>query len=664
MKVHNINDIRPYYSNIHSLMLFMNNIKIDENTYFHEDSWPLVKGRNTNFRLSENLKEDILQKKEYKILKFFWKFTVYLYLNRLTHVQPKRTGKRHTFRSSSLLIKFLAENKFLYISDNNFIDVAYIKKDFFNEFIKYLNKHEYEKVEKNKKFMSPLKNSSKASYLQPLVHWFDIGTYLPLFFKLKSDPLSGKSPENIFPQDEDRTPWCPLEEKEALFILKNAVNYIKNNKDGILVLFDAVMKRKYSNDIDELDPVKSRKLKLYEIELIFDIIKNQDLKFSKDCPLFTRHKLIKESIKKGSFELDQTNLFYKSVLFNSVRLLVSSCIIVILFTTGMRRREFFSLKKGCLKTADNTEIAYLDVTIEKTEYDEDGRLTSIPIPPFLVDVVRTFEKIGDISNESEIQLFFNYFAESVPGSKENHYSEQLIYLYLRRFSSHFGIEKSPRPHEFRKTLAWYMMTKTSYAAILLKELFSHSSYAMVLEYMHTGPLLRRELDELTNQYNEQIADELAIFSSTGKLSGAKGDRIINSLNKPRFKGLTNTELQITTKQFILKQINDKNNLIFITKLSYCVRTASSLEESPCMKRNDMNKRINLTPNPENCNSLICKDAIFTPLNLINLKKEKQKYTKIIEVSNIINDNDKNRIFILNAEKQINRIDEVIQKLED
>lgn len=652
MKVHNLNDIKPYYTSIHTLMSFMNKVQVNKYSFFSDDTWFLEEGRNANFMIFDDDNKDILIKERNIYLKFFFKFLTFLYLNRLTHIQPKRSGKRHSFRSSILLFRFLEKNNIFINKKSTFHGASYIDRNLFTYFLTLLNNHEY--FEKKEGVFKKLKNSSKGSYLQPLVNWYDISEYLPIFFRLDRDPLLGRSIEDIYPQNEDRVPWKALEPNLAMTILKNAINYYKSNKASLIVLFQNLITS--SNNTEKM----KRKLNRNEIKVLNSLISSHVLDFSEDCPISYFYK----KIKRGSDNIDEVNLFYKSELFNSVRLLISSCIVIILFSTGMRRKEFYSLKRGLIKADNSIGRTYITILLEKTEYDEKGRTVDIPIPSFLVGVLETLEEISELTSKDTSNLFFNYFSDSVGGSKTDYKSDTLIYLYLRRFSTHFNLPCSPRPHEFRKTIAWYMMTKTSNAAMLLKELFSHESLSMTLEYMHSNPLLQRELDELNKEYNDEISEEIAGFAVEGKLASSKGERIIKALNGQRFKGLTSNELFITTKQFFLKQLNEKQNFLFLTKLSYCVRSSSSTYVSPCMKRHqDNEKKMNLIPNPKNCDSLNCMDAVSSPIHLFNLKLEKEKFNKIIEVTKFLGDNEKNRIYILNAKKQLLKLNKVIDKLE-
>lgn len=652
IKIHNLGDLRPYYNSFERLYTFMHTVAITDDVAFKDNVWNFARDKTFHFRFDKKKENDFLSKEEMKPLKFVFKFLYFLYISGITEKETVlRTGNQALFSSMKPMIKFLGSNNiFVRNEDNKMEDSKYIDIHLINDFIETLKE-------------SNNKNATNRNYLMAFYTWHSISSSLPSFLQIYNDPINGKVVNQIFVTGADETPWEPIDEKGMQLIIKSSIDYIEKNSKIILTILKHVtpmqkidFSKEDFNFKGNIYSTKTNSIRAIFIDAVTEIDYDIDINSPLNKIALTVKKWLNKEIPKYEFVKEaKYNLFW-----TSFRILVGALSSLIFISTGMRRSEFNNLEKGCILSDEHTEVPLMQVTIDKTSRYVEGDTDTIPVPDFVVKAVSILEQIGDIVYPTNKKLFFNYRAsEESEVYTFDYHSVDLIASYHRSFFDYINLGYYPSPHRFRKTIAWYFMIGSAQAAMLLKRLFKHKSIKMVLHYMMIHPLLRRELEEISNSHNASIAEEVSKGVISGQISGDKGKRILKAISNSRFKGMTGNELQQTISQFLLYQVQNKQNFLFATPLCVCVRSASAIEKSPCMLTNDLNDPVmGMIPRPSNCDGLSCKDAIFLSSKQEGLENKYKIYKSVLDNIKQLPDEQKSQIFVLDIQKKIKRIENI------
>jgi len=650
-KIHNFEELVPYYNSFEMLTTFMEDVEVLPDVAFASDMWKYKKGSNFHFRFSEKEESDFINTKEMQPLKFLWKFLFYMYLSGMTNKQPVlRNGHKTIFSSMKPMIKFLSNNEIFVRNEKGLFRDSkaintFITKDFLDE------------LKENGR-----KNGTNRNYLMALYTWFNIGDFLPSFFRIYSDPLSGGLVNQHFPKN-DVVPWAPIDENNMQKIIHSAIEYIEKNSKNIIQLFAVlvpVLEHDFSQSRFQYKNTSYLRVGKANRDVLIDAIIDLDFDFHSSCPLHISAKVV-EKWHAGEISKNQLiNTMQYGLFWDAFRILIGALSVLIFISTGMRRSEFNSLKKGCVLLDQNTEVPLMEVTVNKTSKYVEGDVHHIPIPDFIVSAVKMMEEIGEIVNPGDPRLFFNFLVNRKSNTCTlEYYTEDLIHSFQKIFFQHINLGFAPNIHRFRKTIAWYFMVNTSQAAMLLKKLFKHSSLKMVMQYMHMHPMLKREFEEISNVYHARIADTIAEATVNGKISGSKGKRILKAINNSRFKGMTGAELKQTVKQFILYAVQNKNNYIFATSKCLCMYTLNSIEKAPCMLEvNSNHTAIGIQPMPGNCSGPSCKSSVFTTSNESGLQEDYSIYSSVLDDIKKLPEEQQSKIQFARIKKEMKLIENI------
>jgi integrase len=298
----------------------------------------------------------------------------------------------------------------------------------------------------------------------------------------------------------------------------------------------------------------------------------------------------------------------------------SSCIIIILATTGLRNWEVRDLRLGCCTGDPLVSDGYrLEAYIKKTSKERGkGKKVSLPIPKRTAEAIYLLEKIR----------FFKgpFLVEHVVG--HNRVKRTGIHYINNRvadFCEFKGIEYIPHPHQFRKTIAGWFGMHSKFATLLIMRLFSHESAEMANQYLFNNPMIKEARLKILTSSIEKLIEPITDAALSGKMLGSVGEQLKESLeNHPRFQGLTGEELAQELKQFLLESVGSANVEVLLTPLAVCVKDVNEIVELPCTLRRpaqmdsmcDLETRVcqfsEGIPKPEKCVGMGCSKALVIP----------------------------------------------------
>lgn len=614
-----LNELIKRYKSVETLSNYLQNKKVTSSSYFFDQKWIFdTKPAKKIFSFSFNKKS--LKNKN---LELFWKLYIFLTTMGVPEMTLRNSGKIGHAYTTVTLFKFLQKINF----PGNPPGSILFTPEYCDTFITSV---------RNEKCT----DSHKRKKIGIVQVWYQINNYLPSFFQLPCNPFRGKTLLEIFPHiKDDVNVWKPIPSNDALFLVKEAIKYVEEHSDSILDIHEqwnnyssvnpkinqfSAFGKYYDNSTGRNGVVN---LKLAEIVLQ---VLNKD---SVHHPLFNIWK-VAEQLNSGKIGFQEaTKRVSRTHYGNVLRSLYGACIILILFSTGMRKSEIYSLKRGCLDTISNFDIPLIENEVFKT----DTGVTKIPISNIGAKAVRTLERLGQIvSNQLSGPLLV-----PVEKFKSNASSNKLANVIshvpsmIQKFCDMIGYGKAPHPHQFRHTLAAAVWERTEQAPVLLKILYNHSSLSMTLHYLRRNPFIKYAKKELFKRKYLPLVQQVVQYQKNNQIAGPASKRVKKMAeyitNNDEFAGKTEKELTLALEELFMSMIEQDQMRLFLTPFCVCMRFNSSASKSPCMLIEDHSDTVLATlPRTDRCVGSVCQDSLFTPLHQDTLNESMNFYENYLD----------------------------------
>ncbi|TLP40433.1 tyrosine-type recombinase/integrase [Arcobacter arenosus] len=514
-----------------------------------------------------------------------FKTIVYLKLSGLIGNKPINSGITHWINSFQSLIYDIVslDNKIEKVSDINSLHI--------DQFI-----------EKKLLTVLPYTVKKKIFYLKDWITFAN--KYLPFFMRLNEDLLLNSKlfPELIKKSAIQRAKESLIENSRKSYPLEllkkmtlNAIIYIEDYKDEI------VKTARYY--------VESKSFNLNE-------------KYLSDYDFIINNKFINPSIKKLKEKIVETdnkkNLIKKIniILKEEIEMSEASCILIILFLTGMRIGEFISLNRHPQITEG--EHFNLKRLVYKTAPTEDGIELEMPIPEI---VKKAIEILSTISNIKDNGFNKEIVTTSIKYSRVVNAKSTRIRNLIRWYAKKLNIKEKIDPHQLRHAMAFLIVHLNEKDGLELARMFlGHTSITMTLQYMgHYNRELKEAIQELTKEESERFVEKITDqIRENKKLFGENGKRLMPN---HRFVGRQADDFVVLMKNGLLKLIEEQKLAIIQTPVSLCIHDLSKPEQLACQRGFNIESIVMNGPAPSRCKGANCSNALFFEEHIEKLKND-------------------------------------------
>ena len=623
--LHNIDlkIVKNFQGSIGDLYEYLKDKNVTENSKFGDDIWEFETKPNTERVHFSNYTEKLGNKN----LILFWKLFIYLVILK----KNKKNKAQNVFVSNSVSL-------FTYLNSMGFLEKT----------ILFTSENAIEFIE----LLQSQDNSSlyKTHQLRTLKDWYHINQFLPLFFKLPSNPLADINVNGIFTEannnykkmgkSEEDDEWVPLTIPHAMVLAREAINWVENYGRDILAIFDiwkdyAGKYPKYNDfkafgdyhiDRNGLGSAKNKKL----ADIVYSHFSNEpDISH----PFYNIWYLGNEFVNNRLSGKKLRLAISQKEVMNHIRSLYGACIVLILISTGMRKSELFSLQRGCIDTYTNPELPLIESEVTKTNTG----LTKLPISQIGVKAVQTLEQLGKIlTNEDKGPLIIAVEKNKKDAdlNKIANYSSHLFKM-LTEFCNAINYGIPPNAHAFRHTLAACVWERTDQAPVLLQMLYNHSSLSMTLHYLRSNPLIQQAKKELFEKKYLPLVREVIHSAKDEELAGNASPRVYSLIkyvkNDLQFKGKTEEELETAMEELFMTLIEQDQLRLFLTPFCVCMRPNTSSSKSPCMHVEDHGDSLYSTlPRTDRCVGSNCHDSLFISYHQEHIHESMSFYNESIE----------------------------------
>ncbi len=338
-----------------------------------------------------------------------------------------------------------------------------------------------------------------------------------------------------------------------------------------------------------------------------------------DYDFITSNQFINPSIKKLKEKIEDNKDLIKNInviLKEEIEMLESSCILIILFLTGMRIGEFISLNRH--PQISKGEHFNLKRLIYKTAPTEDGIELEMPIPEIAKKAIEVLSTISDIKDDG---LNEEIATTSIKYSRVSNAKSIRIRNLIRWYAKKLGIKEKIDPHQLRHAMAFLIVHLNEKDGLELARMFlGHTSITMTLQYMgHYNRELNEAIQELTKEESETFVEKITDqIKQNKKLFGENGKRLMPN---HRFVGRQADDFVVLMKNGLLKLIEEQKLAIIQTPVSLCIHDLSKPEQLACQRGFNIESIVMNGPSPSRCKGANCSNALFFEEHIEKLKND-------------------------------------------
>lgn len=304
---------------------------------------------------------------------------------------------------------------------------------------------------------------------------------------------------------------------------------------------------------------------------------------------------LRESLKHNKPLYSYTWLTDYSRALDSVR---NAIFIMVALITGARKSELSPIKFSDLRLDENDEY-WLKIHRYKTAHNPTfGEEDELPIPKFIGDAIRDFEKLRDIAKFKRSGWLFQSNISSKDVKTSTIGVIQNVIVSLRNA---VDVERI-HCHRFRKTIAEILINRDERNIDIIRALFGHKSYAMTLQYISRNPLMVRTVALAIEKNYTREFHEIVAGIRYGAYSGDAATRIYDQISK-RPDEFSGKQLKVSLMSYI-SHLLAAGEQIFVRRTAvgtFCLSGEQYHADNipPClMNRKALND--NYQPDPSNC----------------------------------------------------------------
>lgn len=513
-----------------------------------------------------------------------FKTIVYLKLYGLIGNKPFNTGVTHWLNAFQSVLYDIEKNNDII---NNVTDIS--------------SKHIDSYIAKQLKTVLPYTVKKKLGYLKDWIVFAN--QYLPHFLQLD---------ESLFINSKY---YKDLVKKSSL--QRTQENLIENSRKSYPL---ELLKIMVSESIKYIEKYSEETIKMggYYVNSMQLNNKNQ---YTADCDFIVNNFFQNPIINNLKTEINNISSVeiikgIRNILKEEIEALEASCILVILFLTGMRIGEFVTLKRH--PEIIEGEHFNLKRLIYKTAPNKGGVELEMPIPEITKKAIEILSTISDIKDNG---LNKEIATTSIKFSKVSNAKSIRVRNLIRWYAKKLKIKEKIDPHQLRHAMAFLIVHLNEKDGLELARMFlGHTSISMTLQYMgHYNKELNEAIHELTKEESEIFVDKITDqIKQNKKLFGENGKRL---MPKHKFVGQQAEDFVVLMKNGLLKLIEDQKLAIIQTPVSLCMHDLSKPEELICQRGLNIENIVLNGPAPSRCKGASCSNSLFLEEHIEKLKDQ-------------------------------------------
>jgi len=443
--------------------------------------------------------------------------------------------------------------------------------------------------------------------IQILNEWIEFGNdYLPYFLQLDEGLLVySKEYKNLkqVKKIEDEQYLLKIDTKEPYplpnikYLVSYAIDYIEKYNAEILDVAKHFMETKglhqgkmYTGDFDYF---KNRKEVFQEprLQIVQDKVKNTKQKYLNEHRINLGRSITGNTIRAG--------------MYNAIREMETSCIILILMITGMRVGELCTLDRSLSIRKD--EHFNLTRIVYKTASTPEGEKLEMPIPDIARKALCILSELATIKDGKKEG---NIITSPINRENVEPVRPSRVNSLINEYCELLEVDTPPTPHQFRHAMAFLIVHINEKDGLELARMFlGHKSITMTLQYMgHYNNELKEAVAELKQEESKQlveaITDEIA---NNRKIFGTKGERLMPT---HKFMGKQAEDFIVLMKKGLLQLINEKKLAILQTPVCLCMHNTEEVDSMVCQRGFNIKEIVERGPAPSRCSGANCANAIF------------------------------------------------------
>lgn len=452
---------------------------------------------------------------------------------------------------------------------------------------------------------------------------------LPSEYSFSFDIYKDKNRLEEFPSAE-LNPWKPISPDSLYPVAQVALEVLDTVAPDIIKLYQpfSLAERRADQEASEYgqSSYKKRYLRTKYISEVIDPMLDE-FSFSRLFGAEPWNELeVNEGWQKESYMYDFSKYNKRFIKYKGNKLVRSACEIIISLTLGLRSSELRGLKTGCCRLCEDNKDEYeIDVTIFKTAKDAEGKQVTLPCPPVTHKAVKIME---DLLMHKREDMGVDYLFLLSSSDKTALLSSSLLKHDLQYFADFVGVDYFHH-HQFRKTIAHFIIHQDPRNIDLIKRLFSHTSISMSLRYIVHMPTIARDVHSLLVKENVEVFADLLASAAKGTISGRQRDYLIASTKGENalFKGETEGELGRNILSYIETLMRNGTTLLRRAPMNLCIGEASPTQKCHCRKESEP-AELQYMPNVANCQPYGCSGSIFTENDEFEIRNEIDFYESL------------------------------------
>lgn len=501
-----------------------------------------------------------------------------------------------------------------------------------------------------------------ATKLDSAIYFFDRWTELtrnnklPPEFRLEYDKYKILSKEQRSElrtlKDEMCNPWQPIEAAIVKPVFDESVRYIRNFAHTIIECNDLVMKKGRHADGSSWGSIRKdgRTKKIYESLLNMSVPEISD-----GVKLFNFKPVTKKVASLGYVRgwQNRTTIKIQDEIRPALIKLKRCCIFIIGLFTGLRRREIASLLDKPAYPKNGS--MYLDIVRFKTASDSDseGEPDSIPVPNIVADAIDVLIKLF-AHNRRALNSQYLLVTDILTRKNYKKIKVDTITKDVRALVAEITGETNISTHQLRKTIAWFLISRSELNIELIRQLFGHKSYGMTLRYIMRNELMvASAIELLEHNYTEDLKDIFEVISNN-KASGNLSDKIKKRMEEQCYSG----QILVTDIESYVRESLKAGVPLYVSRVpigGFCIKAGDEDTQPPCMIKTGAK-----TPCAEFCNYKKCDHLIFNEESIANIHSQIRYYEQKLNYL----DESSNEAVVAHYENEIVEHKELLERVEN
>ncbi len=441
--------------------------------------------------------------------------------------------------------------------------------------------------------------------------WYELSNagLLPADYQIVFEPIDKKTLQRwIEAWHTSTNPYQPIPVDTLSRLVSGAIEWVESYAEHVIFAY-----QKFLPYLASRDAMSSALIDDFRLQDAIAVVR------AHPSPAWTLDDLAFSLHPDGRVYEPEVMAFLNTISYR----LRDACINIVLATTGIRAMELAMLEEGCAWDASKRGDYVLSVRVWKTSDASQGDETKLPIPEITFKAIEVLTQLGAAARQHHgtrrLIVALTRFSRTRWGEPAG---KTIAGYSARAFAAHLGITDHIHPHQYRKTLAMFVIYQDPEHLELIRHLFSHKSLRMTLAYITSIPHLSDDVRYILIQHHKDLLRDMIEACDEGKVAGKAGLRIKASLAAARISPASLLDNgQDTLSQYIEALAIDGSVALHRTPWAViCTKAPSMIQRAPC-DRPKASRHRRLTPDVSRCDPIRCPFAVFTEETIPYLTRE-------------------------------------------